>query len=373
VYEALKYIVEHPGRLVGKQELMQALWPDSAVTDDSLVQCMLELRRALGDRKQQLLQTVTRRGYVFRAEVIQNQVQPDPFPGGGSFQLDDGPKVSRGRLAARRPGLPIPRTPLIGREQHVAEAGELLLRADVRLLSLTGPGGVGKTRLAIAVAAAISDRFPAGVQFVSLASITHPDLVGTAIADALEIQQIGNRSIPQLIADQLQDSGPFLLLLDNFEQVLPAAAVVAETLEACPSLKILVTSRSTLRLYGEQEFPVTQLAQSSAIELFVQRASAVWPEFAINSENAVAVQQICSRLDGLPLAIELAAARTKILSPVAILDRLQSRLQLLTGGALDLPERQQTLRRTIDWSHDLLNERERKLFRRLSVFAGGWG
>jgi predicted ATPase len=162
-----------------------------------------------------------------------------------------------------------------------------------------------------------------------------------------------------------------LLLLDNFEQVLPAATVVAETLEACPSLKILVTSRSCLRIYGEQEFPVTSLAQDSAIELFVQRAAAVWPDFAMTSENAVAIREICSRLDGLPLAIELAAARTRVLSPSAILDRLQSRLQLLTGGALDLPERQQTLRKAIDWSHGLLNEVEQKLFRRLSVFVGG--
>ena len=147
--------------------------------------------------------------------------------------------------------------------------------------------------------------------------------------------------------------------------------MVAEILEACPSLKILVTSRSCLRVYGEQEFPVTPLAQNSAVELFAQRAAAVWPDFAVTAENAPAVQEICLRLDGLPLAIELAAARTKVLSPRAILDRLQSRLQLLTGGALDLPERQQTLRNTIDWSHDLLNEAEGKLFRRLSVFAGG--
>ena len=162
-----------------------------------------------------------------------------------------------------------------------------------------------------------------------------------------------------------------MLLLDNFEQVLPAATVVAETLEACPSLKILVTSRSCLRIYGEQEFPVTPLAQNSAVELFVQRAAAVWPDFAITRENTAAIQEICLRLDGLPLAIELAAARTKVLSPSAILDRLQSRLQLLTGGALDLPERQQTLRKTIDWSHGLLNEAEQKLFRRLAVFVGG--
>src|SRR5581483_4963513 len=267
--------------------------------------------------------------------------------------------------------LPMPNTALIGRDQAVAEAAELLLRPSVRLLSLTGAGGSGKTRLGIAVAAAVAEQFTAGVQFVGLASITDPELVATALANALDIQQAGNRTVPQLIGEQLQDSGPFLLLLDNFEQVLPAATVLAETLKASPSLKILVTSRASLRIYGEQEFPVTPLQQNSAIELFVQRATAVRPNFAVTSENAQAIAEICSRLDGLPLAIELAAARTKVLSPNAILDRLQSRLQLLTGGALDLPERQQTLRKTIDWSHDLLNEAEQKLFRRLSVFAGG--
>jgi predicted ATPase/DNA-binding winged helix-turn-helix (wHTH) protein len=370
VYETLKYLVEHPGRLIGKQELMGAVWPDAFVTDDSLVQCTLELRRALDDRSQQLLKTVPRRGYLFTAAVIQHPITSDPSPVSDPFDLPSDLERSSAKIARKRQDLPVPRTSLIGREQQVAEATELLLRQDVRLLSLTGPGGAGKTRLAVAVATAITDRFTAGVQFVSLASITRPHLVTTALADALEIKQVANRTIPLLIAAQLR-SGPFLLLLDNFEQVLPAATVIAEILEACPSLKVLVTSRSSLRIYGEQEFPVTPLAQNSAIELFAQRAAAVWPDFAITPENAPAVREICSRLDGLPLAIELAAARTKVLSPSAILDRLQNPLQLLTGGALDLPERQQTLRKAIDWSHSLLNETEQKLFRRFSVFVGG--
>ena len=371
VYETLKYLVEHPGRLIGKQELIQAVWPDAFVTDDSVVQCTLELRRALDDRSQQLLKTVPRRGYLFTAEVIQTSPRPERTPATVPLDLPDVGKVSSPRIPRKRRDLPVPRTSLIGRDQQVAEVADLLLRRDVRLLTLTGPGGAGKTRLALAVANAIAATFTAGAQFVGLASISHPDLVATALADALEIQQVANRSIPQLIGDRLQNSGPFLLLLDNFEQVLPAATVLAETLDACPSLKMLVTSRSCLRIYGEQEYPVTPLAQNAAIELFVQRAAAVWPDFAISSENTRTVQEICARLDGLPLAIELAAARTKVLSPSAILDRLQSRLQLLTGGALDLPARHQTLRNTIDWSHDLLNEAERKLFRRLAVFVGG--
>ena len=370
VYETLKYLVLNQGRLVGKEELMQAVWPDAFVTDDSLVQCALELRRALGDDKQRLLQTVPRRGYLFRATVVKSSSMGDqPASSDVLSELPGGQPAER--AARKRSGLPVARTSLIGREGDVAEGTELLLRCDVRLLTLTGPGGAGKTRLAVAITMAAAGRFPAGVQFVGLASITNPDLVETAISEGLKIQRVTNRTLPQQIADQLRDSGPFLLVIDNFEQVLPAAKVVAETLEACPALKILVTSRACLRIYGEQEFPVSPLAQNFAVELFVQRAAAAWPGFMLTEENGPAIREICSRLDGLPLAIELAAARTKVLSPRHILDRLQRRLELLTGGAVDLPERQQTLRKTIDWSHGLLNEAEKKLFRRLSVFVGG--
>jgi DNA-binding winged helix-turn-helix (wHTH) protein len=243
VYETLKYLVENPGRLIGKQELIQAIWPDAFVTDDSVVQCTLELRRALGDRSQQLLKTVPRRGYLFTAEVAQTSTKAGRISASASPDVADAGKASSPRIARKRHDLPVPRTSLIGRDQLVSEISELLLRQDVRLLTLTGPGGAGKTRLALAVAAAIADTFTGGVQFVGLASITDPDLVATALAGALEIQQVANRSIPQLISDQFQNSGPFLLLMDNFEQVLPAATVLAETLDACPSLKIVVTSR----------------------------------------------------------------------------------------------------------------------------------
>jgi len=368
VYDALKYLVQNAGRLIGKQELIQAIWPNSFVTDDSLVQCTIELRRALDDRDQQLLKTVPRRGYLFTAQVGQS-VEPADYST-SSQERKEYQKSAVSRVTRKLVDLPTPRTSLIGREGEVASAADLLQQADVRLLSLTGAGGAGKTRLAIAVAAAAAKKFSGGVQFVGLASITHADLVATALAKSLSLQQVPPRSIPELLSNYLVDAGPFLFVLDNFEQVLPAATLVADILSACPTLKVLVTSRACLHVYGEHEFPVAPLEQDSAVQLFVQRATAVRPNFAVTAENSGAIRDICSRLDGLPLAIELAAARTKLLSPRAILDRLQSRLQLLTGGALDLPERQQTLRNAIDWSHSLLNEAEQKLFRRFAVFAG---
>ena len=372
VYETLKYLVQNPGRLIAKPELMQAVWPDSFVTDDSLVQCTLELRRALADHDQHLLKTVPRRGYIFAVPMA----QPAPHQGDRLTTAEPSPSFEDrpgfpGRRVRRRNDLPIPRTPLIGRAEQIRAACDLLVRSDIRLLTLTGPGGAGKTRLGIAVASAVADRFPAGVQFVNLASITEPALVTNALADALEIQPAGGQTIPELMAEKLSLSAASLLVLDNFEQVLAAATLVADTLEACPSLKILVTSRSSLRIYGEQEFPVLPLGQEAAMDLFAQRASAIWPKFVLSAENASPVREICARLDHLPLAIELAAARTKVLSLEAILDKLQRPLELLTGGPRDMPVRQQTFRDAIAWSYSLLTEAEQRLFRRLCVFSGG--
>jgi predicted ATPase/DNA-binding winged helix-turn-helix (wHTH) protein/Flp pilus assembly protein TadD len=275
------------------------------------------------------------------------------------------------RLSSRRFDIPKPRTSLVGREQEVLHAAKLLLDPHVRLLSFIGPGGSGKSRMAIAVAQGTAEAFKGGVQFIGLSAITNPELVGDAIVKALNLLNVANRGIPRLICDQLQSGGPLLLVLDNFEQVLSAAQTVSEILAQCPFVKAVVTTRASLKIYGEQEFSVSPLMTSAAVQLFEQRSIAVRPKFSITPENRIAIEAICHRLDGLPLAIELAAARTKVLSPAAILDRLQSRLELLTGGASDLPERQKTLRRTIDWSYDLLSEEEKRLFWRFSAFVGG--
>ena len=371
VFEFLTYLVENSGRLIGKEEMAKAIWPGSFVTDDSLVQCTVELRRALGDPDQQMVKTIPRRGYLF-AVAVRPSNGPAALPVGARelSTAHDG-RVAIEKLSPRRFDVPIPRTSLVGREKDISEAVRLLLDPDIKLLSFTGTGGAGKTRLALAAAKHVTEHFPGGVQFVALASITNPDLVGAAIGMALDLQPVANRTIPQVISDQMEAGGPFLLILDNFEQVLQAAQLVSEILAHCPFIKAVVTTRASLEIYGEQEFPVAPLLGNAAMQLFQQRAMAVRPNFTITSENEAAIQAICDRLDGLPLAIELAAARTKILSPQAILERLRSRLDLLTKGASDLPERQRTLRRTIDWSYDLLNVAEQRLFRRFSAFVGG--
>jgi predicted ATPase len=291
------------------------------------------------------------------------------------------------RVEARPSNLPVSRTGFVGREKEAAGAKELLRRQDVRLVTVTGPGGIGKTRLAIEVATGLTEQFPGGIYFVPLSPLSDAGLIASVIVQTLGIGEAGGQSPLEILKKYLPDllRAPTLFLLDNFEHLIQGAPMVAELLAVGPELKILVTSRAALHVYGEQEFPVPPLAlpdsrstssvdilsQNPAVALFVQRAVAAKPDFELNRENAPAVAEICARLDGLPLAIELAAARVKVLSPSAMLTRLASRLQLLTGGARDLPQRQQTLRAAMDWSYDLLNAAEQKLFRRLAVFVGG--
>jgi predicted ATPase/class 3 adenylate cyclase len=277
--------------------------------------------------------------------------------------------------------LPTQLTSFLGRQREIAEGRQLLI--DARLLTLTGPGGTGKTRLSLQLAADATDRFPDGIYFVPLGAISQWDLVLPTIAQAMGLVDPGTKALDRLV-DHI-GSKCVLLVLDNFEQVNDAAPQIAELLARAPKISILVTSRSPLRVYGEREFPIPplgvpdpkhlpdfeQLSTYESVALFIERAMAVRPDFAVTSANAPAVAEICVRLDGLPLAIELAAARVRVLTPQAIMERLGDRLKLLSGGSRDLPERQQTLRGAIAWSHDLLNEADQLVFARFAVFAGG--
>jgi non-specific serine/threonine protein kinase len=295
----------------------------------------------------------------------------------------DAPSAESGLRIAT--SLPASLTSLIGRDHDAEAVAVLLRRPEVRLVTLTGPGGVGKTRLAERLARDLAGDYPEGVAFVPLAAVSDPSLVLSAIAHTLGVRETGPKPLVEALSAALHGHH-VLMILDNIEQVVSAAPEVAALLAACPDLDLLVTSRIALRVLGEHEYPVpplalpdpedmpplTELEQFAAIDLFVQRSRAVRPGFALTAETAPIVADICQRLDGLPLAIELAAARSKILSPAALAARLTNRLDLLMSGPRDLPARLQTMRAAIDWSHDLLTEPEQALFRRLAVFRGGF-
>jgi predicted ATPase/class 3 adenylate cyclase len=281
--------------------------------------------------------------------------------------------------------LPAQLTPFVGREREITAVLGLMRNPDIRLVTLTGAGGTGKTRLSIQVAAELLDEYEQGVWFVELASISNPELVLPTIASTLKVKESAGTSIEQSLHEYLSKRN-ILLVIDNFEQVVSAAPGIGKLLAAAPKVKVLISSREILRLRGEHDYPVPPLglpeskrnqtaavmAQYEAVALFIQHAQAANPSFELDEVNASIVAEICTRLDGLPLAIELAAARSRLLKPSVMLEKLKSRLNVLTGGARDLPHRQQTIRGAIDWSYELLDEAEKILFSRLGVFVGGW-
>jgi len=376
-FELLLVLIENHGEVLSKTELLDKVWEGQFVEENNLTVHISALRKIFGEKKgeHQFIATIPGKGYKFVADVrlsFEKATQEKP---NNSIVLQNSLTVSVP---------PRYETNLIGRTREITEIKDLL-RQNVNPVTLTGAGGSGKTSLARTVGEELKADFADGVFFVELAAATETDFVVSAIAQTLNITEASNKSLAETLRDFLQ-TRKILLILDNFEQVLSAAPLVGDFLINSASLKILVTSRAPLHLPNEHEFTVLPLAlppldsrfsnenlvEYPAIALFCKRAQTVKPNFVLTNENIASVAEICRRLDGLPLAIELAAVRVKLLSPNSILERLENSLNFLTGGAKDLPSRQRTMRGAVEWSYDLLTEDEKFLFRRLAVFAGGF-
>ena len=377
-FQLLGILVENHPKALSKTELQNRLWPSTFVVEKNLTNLVSEIREVLGDDPlhPRFIRTVHRFGYAFR--------EPPSTESRSSHVNPSTAGVRTAAPAACRHNLLAPLTNFIGRDQEMAELLRLL--ASTRLLTLTGAGGCGKTRLALELAANVLDRFPDGVWVVDLAAIWNPSLVTQTVASVLDVREGPNHPIREALLDYVRDR-QILLVLDNCEHLIAACAQLAEALlRTALRLRILATSREGLGITGETRWRVPSLSvpeplqaasaetlpRYDAVRLFVERAAAVDPAFTVTGANAFMVAQVCHRLDGIPLAIELAAARVNVLSIEQIDSRLNDRFRLLTRGSRTAVARQRTLKGTVDWSYDLLSDSERQLLRRLSVFAGGW-
>jgi predicted ATPase/DNA-binding winged helix-turn-helix (wHTH) protein len=368
----LRHLAEHHDRVVSKEEIIDRVWEDLYTGDDVLKRAILLVRRALDDdtERPRFVETHRGLGYRFIAPVTLAPAHDDASGG-----------VPRER--APRPGnLPAQVTSFVGRERELNDVRRAL--ASTRLLTLVGPGGVGKTRLALELASAALEHYADGVWVIELASLTDPGLLPTTLLGTLGVPEEPGRSLAATLADALR-SKQMLLVLDNCEHLVDACATqAAALLRSSPHLRLLAVSRESLGVPGETVWPVTpltlpdldsppgELERYDAVRLFAERAGSYRPDFALTPENAGAVADLCRRLEGVPLALELAAARVKAFSVAQIVARVGDSLELLTGGGRATVARQRTLRGSIDWSYDMLSDPERALLRRLSVFAGGW-